>query len=514
MPVPPAVANFRVTATTYTSITVSWDLYVPQNTVNNFHIYVGLTAGDRTNMISRANGQTTYTISVYPFSSTAVLPPGTNFYITIVGHSNSNGTSPDTQLQQTTDVLAAPTGFICPTQFRDLLVTQWTAYPKYTSITQLNYRWGVSEPPTTNIITTRSLTSKNLNLLISNTRYYIYLTAQITQTSPNPTYESPPAILTAVTTCDPPTNLIILPVTTPTSITISWTNPVSPATYILLAISPTAGVFTNTITLTPPQNTYVWTNLIPDTHYYFRVQNQNQIGINTGGIFADANTSIVPPLVSIQFANITASGFLANLVYDPIMPDEIGFKIGTLNPPAGDYIYQSPQSQLVFDGLNEDTNYFLQIVARISGVNSTPIIQGVYTSNAMPSNFTSKTPPTVNSVLMGWDPSPSPTTGYNIWISTVENDFSGQAIVLGVVEEYEFTGLTAETTYFFKLVDLGTGSPSEPTYSVAITAAPPVVNSGNLLLYVYKATHGFKYSTHSPQRSLGRPIFRQIRGGW
>ena len=512
MAAPPPVANFRITSTSYRDIGLAWDLYSPTNLINNFHLYVGLDSADRSNMISLGRTTSTYLLGTYPFGQ-GFLAPGTLYYITIVGHHNPNGNSPETQLSQSTVVLAAPTGLISPTQFQTSASTTWTQYPDWNKISRLNYYYNDFDPPTTVYLRSRETSSWTITPLVPNTKYYINLTAQISQTDPLPDYESPRATLELVTTASPPIGPIVFLPATASSITMSWINPVAPPTNILLAISTTPGVFTNTVTLAPGTASYTWTGLIPNTTYYFRIQNINQVNILTTSITGSMATVVVPPLESIIFSSITSSGFIANLTYDPVSPpQEIAYRINANVPPVGPYFdIASTPATLVFDSREEDTYYYLQVICKIDGVESTPLLAAVFTSNATPTNFTPVTAPTQSSILMGWDSSPSPTTGYNIWISTVDSEFN-DPITLGDINQYNFTGLDAGTTYYFKLVDLGTIGPSEPAYSIGITAA--VQNTNNYLLFIYKVTHGFKNSANSPQRGPRGPGLRQIRGGW
>lgn len=606
MPPPPAVSGFTVTSVNYRQIALAWDLYVPVTLINNFHLYVGLDAADRTNMISISRNTATTVITFYPFGNTNPwLVPGTLYYLTILGHSSVNGPGPETQLTATTTVLAAPTGLISSGVSDTTVNTNWTSYPVNTRISNLNYLIDIIDPPVSGTLIDRALTSRNQTGLTPNTQYYINLTAIINQGSGFPVYESPPAVLGIVTNASPPIGPVAFQTPTPTTITMSWTNPAAPPTNILLAIS-TTPVFTNTVTLDPGTAEYQWTGLTPSTTYFFRVQNINQVGVLTASITGSIATIAIPPVVSVLFTNITSSGFRANFVFDAINPPEvIGYRIAANEPPVGPYTY-TPNfvTFLEFVG-DEDLYYFIDVVARIDEFDSTVVAAAVYTSNATPTNFTPSAAPTEFTITMGWDPSFSPTTGYNIWISLVDNVW-GDPITLEIVNTYEFTGLTHSTTYYFKLIDLGSIGPSEPAYSIAITATtPPPAPEGliadiigstdiglawyavpeaisyniqrsadddpnfylppvplgagttsyhyyylvpdtfynfrltyfiaggvesepaifgtstlpnlntpsNYILYVYKVTHGFKNSPNSPQRSIGRPVFRQIRGG-
>ena len=477
MPPPPAVSDFRITAFTYRTISLAWSSYVPTTLINNFHLYVGLDPADRTNMLSMARSTTAYVVATYPFG-TGVLAPGTLYYITIVGHSNANGTSPETQLSQSTVVLAAPTGFESPAQTTTSISTSWTVYPNNTWIDNLRFFINTFDPPTSGTFLNKSTTSRTVSSLTPNTRYYIHLVAEINQLDPLPDYISPPAILNTATLTPPPSNLIAsLP--TATTINISWTNPAVAPTNILLAISTIPGDFTNTVTLAPGTNLYQWTSLNPSTMYYFRVLNVNVLGVETAGIFTNLSTSAaaIPPLISILFTDITESGFLANFTFDTPNPTELGYKFTPFGTsPPENYTVIAVEPELAFSGLAEDTNYYLEVVAIISPDTSTPVIATVYTTNGVPTNFTPASAPTDTAITMGWDASPSPTTGYTIWRSEIDGVFTSP-ITIGDVQTYEFTSLSPETQYYFKLVDLGTGSPSQPTYSSALTApailAPP-----------------------------------------
>ena len=515
MAAPPAVANFRVTGVNYRQIFLAWDLYSPTSLADRFHLYVGLTAGDRSNKVNQTNTTSTAGITYYPFGATNPwLVPGTLYYLTIVGHSIVYGDGPEVQITATTTVLAAPTGLISSGVSDTIVNTNWTSYPVNSRISNLNYLIDIIDPPVSGTLIDRALTLRNQTGLTPNTQYYINLTAIINQGGGFPVYESPPAELVIVTNASPPIGPLVFPTSTPTTISMTWTNPVAPPTNILLAKSTVPGVFTNSVTLDPGILGYVWTGLIPATTYYFRVQNINQIGVLTTSITGSMATIAVPPVVSVLFDEITAAGFRANFVYDETNPPEvIGWRIGVGVPPVGPYTYTGGlPANLVFAG-DEDLYYYLEVVARIGETDSTVVNATVYTSNATPSNFTPIAAPTETTINMGWDPSFSPTTGYQIWISE-EDGVWGDPITLGIVNTYDFTGLTPATTYFFKLIDLGSIDPSEAAYSIAVTASEPILNSNNYLMYIYKATDGFKHSPNSLKRSLGRPVFRQIRGGW
>jgi hypothetical protein len=509
---PPAVTNFIVTDQTYRTINLQWDLITPITLITNYHLYVELDAITRSNMITRPRVSNTHTINDYPFGGGPFLVPNTLYYITIRGHLNGAPLGPETQISHRTSELLAPQGIFSPTQTTTTITTNWEQYEDYAVLTNLEFFIDTFDPPTTSTLFSKAATTRNVGGLQPNTLYYINLTALIAEAG-QPTYTSPPATLQVATRTAPPTNLIASNATF-TSITISWTNPVQAPTNILLAISTTPGVFTNSVTLDPGIATYVWTGLDQGTTYYFRVVNVNVTGVETAGIFANLATLTVDPVQSILYTGITASGFTANFTYGATLPDEIGYRIGTTNPPTGDYTYIARAPELAFTDKIEETFYYLQVVARIGVDDSTPLVAGVFTSNAIPTNFTPSSAPTDTTITMGWDVSPAPTTGYEIWISLEEGVFTDPPVTLGVVQTYQFTELQPETEYFFKLVDLGTASPSPPAFSVAETAAAPSVNPENFLMYIYKATDGFKHSAHSPQRSIRRPVLRQVRGGW
>jgi hypothetical protein len=177
---------------------------------------------------------------------------------------------------------------------------------------------------------------------------------------------------------------------------------------------------------------------------------------------------------SITFSNILTNGFTANFEYN-FYPDKIGIRFGVDYPPLGEYSFIDPVDFQAIGSVAEDTLYFVDTVLQKSGVNSTSLIASVRTSNAIPSNFTAVSI-TYNSIIMGWDESSSPTTGYTIWIS-LEFGVFDTPISLGDVTSHEFTGLSANTLYFFKIIDLGgepSPTPSEPNYTSVITSDYPV----------------------------------------
>jgi len=502
---PGPVQNFVVLSITYTSITVGWSAYTPQSSINRFYIYVGLNPADRSNRDSINKTTTSKLIARYPFTIGPQLTPGTKYYITIVANSNANGNSSEVQLEVNAMALTAPTGFILSNKTSNSLNYIWSQYPDYANIDNLKFYLDTQNPPVLFTLKIRSSTSHNTTGLLSNTVYYTALSA-IVNGNEGPTTDD-----YQYTDVAPITGLTLG--STPTEINANWTNPTPSASIINAFITTNPSDYGAAIPLQNFISSFGFSGLTPGQTYYIKIQN---VGGNDSK--TDTTSSIAtlptPPLLSINFTEITTSGFHANLTYDIPTPDEIGYRIGTTNPPIDDYTILPLASQIVWGDKTEDTNYFLQVKARISGVDSVPIIQAVYTINGIPTNFTVKGIPTTSTIIMGWDASPSPTTGYLIWISTVVDVFDGDSITLGVVQEYEFTGLAAETTYYFKLVDIGSGSPSEPTYSVGLTAPAPVENTNNFILYVYKATNGFKHSPHSLKRSSGGPVFRQIRGGW
>ena len=380
MSVPP-VTGFTVTSFSYTSVSLSWDLYDPLDTINNFHLFVGLDSTDRTNMHQISKNINTYTVTQYPFNSGGLLTPNTLYYFTILGHDGNND-SPEVQITQTTKTLAPPTGLISPSNGQVVINTAWNLYEDYTQITDLLFYINTYDPPTSATTLLKSATTRNVSGLLRNTRYYINLRARITQMGMNPTFLSDPATLSVVTNAGPPSNLVINSIT-PTTITISWTNQVPLPTYNLVGIAKTvAGIVYEQID--GSLSTHTFTNLTPNSLYYFRVRSENQVGVITSLIGSSATTEVVPPILDVTFTNITSSGAIANITYDDLVPDNIDYRYSVTSPPDGLFIVSPPNNQIEITGLNAETTYYFEIRAVIANIESTSFFTSFGTSPLPP----------------------------------------------------------------------------------------------------------------------------------
>jgi hypothetical protein len=296
MAAPPPVEGFTVLARTYDTVLLGWDLYDPNNTVDVFRLYVGLEPGDRTNFTSIANNIASFNVTRYPFGPNSRLVPGFSYYFTIVGRKGAL-LSNETQQFTSTIPMEAPPNFNTGLVTANSIENTWDEYPNDSRITRLNLYWGITPNPSTVIAINKNLLSYTLGLptenIISNTLYYLSLTAIILQNDPLPDFESPRAELIIVTPALPPVSVDVIN-TTAFSITIEWVNPVQSPTYIKLAISLEPDNYTNSVTLDPAETTYEFTGLTPETYYYFRVVNVNMEQVETSGVFTLGATSKNP----------------------------------------------------------------------------------------------------------------------------------------------------------------------------------------------------------------------------
>ena len=254
-------------------------------------------------------------------------------------------------------------------------------------------------------------------------------------------------------------------------------------------------------------------NLKANTTYFLFIDARNWSGASSGyAALGSTSTLAAPPAASVStFGAVGADGFAVfwstnangvSVTTYTVQVSTDGANFGGLSPyaasaataPAG------PYPQYRFSGLNANTTYFLRI--RTEGNrNITDFVNlGSTSTLAMPPGSVAATFGFVNisSFTAFWSANGNgiSVTTYTVQASTDSDNFNAAFSVtattkpVGAVPQYTFSGLQANTTYFFQVNTLNHNSvgTSFVTLGATVTWATPPLPLANTFLSVQAAT--------------------------
>lgn len=323
--------------------------------------------------------------------------------------------------------------------------------------------------------------------LQNGTRYYYYLRAvnaggqgplsNLVSAMPQ---EPPPAVPTGVSATAGDGQTVV-----------NWTAQPGLTYHLYWSTSP--GVSTASQHFDNVQAAYVHTGLNNDTGpYYYRLQAENAGGFSALSLEVSADPA---PPVSGAPVGLSAQARNGQVLLNWLPPAGAGANtVYTLywyldpNNPASRTAIPNVRSPFIHGNLNNGTTYYYVITANNGGGESPPSAPAL----ARPMPDTVNAPSALQAVAgqtqvsLQWN-AVSGADRYYVYVSTSQTSFdpANRASVNVPDTQYTFTGLIADTTYYFYVTAENLSGESSPSHTVsATTAAPnqiPVIAQGTLI---------------------------------
>lgn len=261
-----------------------------------------------------------------------------------------------------------------------------------------------------------------------------------------------------------------------------------------------AGTYSEIAVVTAGTTTYQNTGLTPNTQYYFRVRAYNTAGNSGFSNESNAVTSDVAPTAPSGLTLSVASATQINLSWADNSGNETGFKIERKTGSAGAYSEIATVSANVVTyqntGLTSNTEYYYRVRA-YNTIGNSSYSNEAHTTTTMtvPTAPTSlaASPISSSQINLSWNDNSNNEDGFKIERKTgLVGIYSEIAAVGGNTTTYQNTGLSANTTYYYRVraynlagnssysnesnATTNQASPSAPTGLTASTASSSQIN--------------------------------------
>jgi phosphodiesterase/alkaline phosphatase D-like protein len=513
--VPPA-APTGLTATTIsaTQIDLSWT-----DNANNESGYLVERSIDGVNFTQIAS----LGANVATYLNTG-LTPATQYYYRVRA-TNSAGSSDYSSTANTTTLDVPPiasTGLTATTVSATQINLSWTD--------NANNESGYLVERSTDGVNFTQVTSLGANVttysntgLIPATQYYYRVRA--TNSAGNSGYSSTATAATLDVPPAAPTGLTAATISA-TQINLNWADNANNESGYLVERSTDGVNFTQIANLGANVTSYSNTGLTPATQYYYRVRATNSAGNSGYSSTATAATLDVPPAAPTGLTTATISATQINLSWTDNANNESGYlversidgvtftQIATLGANVTTYSNT---------GLAPATRYYYRVRATNSAGNSgySNVVNATTLDvpPAAPGNLTA-TAVSSNRVDLAWTDNAGNESGFLIERSTDGVNFTQIATVTANVTAYSNTGLSAATTYYYRVRATNSAGNSGYSNSASATtgaAAPPAAPSGLALSAVSASQINLNWNDNSSneaafliERSLDGVTFTQI----
>jgi hypothetical protein len=457
-PVPKAPTNLTATPYNYSQINLSW---VDQSTNED---------GFRIERAPSTSGPWTTAgtvgANIRTFASTG-LTGSTTYYYRVTATSVSAGNSPYSNVAGATTPAAPVQGPAAPSSLRATAASAFQINLTWTdnSSNETGFkveRATASAGPWSQITTTgANATSFNVYNLNSTTTYYFRVRA--TNGSGNSAYSAVASATTPVVPTNnptPPSNVTATAISS-SQINLAWTDAAtSESGYVIERWS--GAYWTQIASLPTNYTSYSNTGLTAGTIYYYRVAATS----SSGGLFygpqVSATTqSALPSLPSAPSGLTTAvvSSSQINLTWVDTSTNETGFNVERATATAGPWttIATTGSNVVAYSstGLASSTTYYFRVRSFNTAGSSayTPVVtattQTTATLPAAPTGL-SATGISTSQINLTWTDNSTNEQGFSIERGS---SASGPWSVLGTTAQssYSNTGLTASTTYYYRV---------------------------------------------------------------
>ena len=293
---------------------------------------------------------------------------------------------------------------------------------------------------------------------------------------------------TSGTTPDAPSGLSAVS-TSSGSIDLMWQDNADNEDAYIIERSEVSSTTNFSVVATPPADSQSFsdTGLTPATTYYYRVaSSSNTDGQSAYSNVASATTDAAPPTPPAAPSNLNGSATSStsvNLFWTDKSDNESSFDIYQAASPGGSSTLAQTVSANVtsaaIDGLSPATTYEFKVTAvNSAGPSVDSNILEITTPVAIdPPNAPSALKvgsATSSSLTLNWTKNSDNETGFRIYRSSSEDGTYGQ-IAEPSATSYTNTGLSASTTYWYKVEAYNDAGPSAQTAPASGTTLPPPV---------------------------------------
>jgi titin len=337
--------------------------------------------------------------------------------------------------------------------------------------------------------------------------------------------ESAPAFNSAVPTPIPAPEPLMITGVTANTVGLAWNDIYTNEDGFRLERAIDAENFAVIAYLSSNEISYVNTTLTANTHYYYRVAAFN-LGGDSAYAFADVITPPSPPAAPSGVTATAISQTQIALGWTDNAGNETGFRIersldgmnfALLTTVAMDV------TSFTDTGLSPITTYYYRVIAFNAGGTSAASNIGSATTPDYPPASPSAlvaTAVSATQINLAWTDNASNETGYQIEGSTDGVNFTQVATVAANVTSYSNTGLSASTTYCFRVRASNSGGYSGYSNVASATtaaAAPPTAPSNLMLTVVSSSQINLQWNDNSSnetqfliERALNNSSFTQI----
>ena len=473
---PNAPSGLTATATSSTQINLSWTDVANET---GFKIERKTGAGGSYSQIA------TVGTGVVSYSNTG-LTGNTTYYYRIRA-TNAGGDSPySTEANATTlDVApAAPSGLSATSVSTSQINLTWTDNSSNETGFKIERKTGSGGTYAQVATTGAGATTYNDTGLTAATTYFYRVRA--TNAVGDSAYSAEASATTGTVPPDTPSGLMAA-ATSSSQINLSWTDVATETGFKIERKTGVGGTYSQIATVGGGVVTYSNTGLTANTTYYYRIRATNAGGDSPYSTEANATTLDVAPAAPSGLSATSASTTQINLSWTDNATNETGFKIERKTGSGGTYAQIATTGADVTTyndpGLTEGTTYFYRVRATNAIGDSAYSGEASATTGTTPPDAPSgltATPISSSQINLSWTDVANE-TGYKIERKTGAGGTYSQVATVGAgVITYSNTGLTVNTTYYYRVraTNAGGDSPYSNEANTTTLDAIPAAPSG------------------------------------
>ena len=471
-----APTNFQSPIQFNTSITLGWQKGEAGCT---YKLYESTTSGLFNEPPVTIANNVNYESSGYSTTITDLIP-STTYFFKLEAVKNSITSNPVTFSISTLSP-DSPANFKAVSSTATSITCTWTNGFDIPSSLKL-YKSTTSSFSTAPVIL-YSGTTYTFTGLSANTKYFFQLVSYYGTTASTP-------LTTSGSTVLQPT-AFAAPTKTTNAITLKWTKAGTPSSYLVYKTTPDENDdydFSNVtgVTVASTLDTYTFTGLTQLTKYYFQIIAISGTGNNAVQsipVIISAITTALPQPINFAPTIVTVPSNTANTAAITFTWTANGSPTSYLLYKGEPVEFQPPDfskitgvtvastaTSYAFTGLKPTTQYFFQIIAVFGANKSIPIVVEAGTvlrpTNFLPSKIEA------TAITFTWTKAGTPDS-YLVGKSTT-TDFQEQPeYVAGDLTTYKFTGLSANTQYYFQILALNGYAEAYPVTVAVSTVLQP-----------------------------------------
>ncbi len=473
---PDTPTGLTATATSSSQINLSW---TDVATETGFKIERKTGVGGTYSQIA------TVGTGIVTYSNTG-LAANTTYYYRIRA-TNAGGDSPySSEANATTlDVApAAPSGLSATSISSTQINLSWTDNATNETGFKIERKTGSGGTYAQIATTGANVTTYNDTGLTSGTIYFYRVRA--TNAVGDSAYSAEASAATGTVPPDTPTGLTAT-ATSSSQINLSWTDVATETGFKIERKTGVGGTYSQIATVGAGVVTYSNTGLTANTTYYYRIRATNAGGDSPYSSEANATTLDVAPAAPSGLSATSISSTQINLSWTDNATNETGFKIERKTGSGGTYaqIATTGAGVTIYSdtGLTAGTTYFYRVRATNAVGDSAYSVEASATTGTVPPDTPTGLTATATSssqINLSWT-DVATETGFKIERKTgVGGTYSQIATVGAGIVTYSNTGLTANTTYYYRIraTNAGGDSPYSSEANATTLDVAPAAPSG------------------------------------